>query len=144
MRDNSSLTLVKDSHIWLKHSKMLYSGIYCLFLFIRTISFQKQAPTKVFPIVVTWAFARLSRHFESSCWHASATAPYNRSAIYTSYIYAWNDTLCQAFTREWARNFLAAIAFFACIGGAGLGLFCEYSFVVSWDNVLHVWHAAIT
>ena len=87
MRDNSSLTLVKDSHIWLKHSKMLYSGIYCLFLFIRTISFQKQAPTKVFPIVVTLAFARLSRHFESSCWHASATAPYNRSAIYTSYIY---------------------------------------------------------
>ena len=90
MRDNSSLTLVKDSHIWLKHSKMLYSGIYCLFLFIRTISFQKQAPTKVFPIVVTLAFARLSRHFESSCWHASATAPYNRSAIYTSYIYGAN------------------------------------------------------
>ena len=41
-----------------------------------------------------------------------------------------NDTLCQAFTREWARNFLAAIAFFACIGGVGLGLFCEYSFIV--------------
>ena len=64
MRDNSSLTLVKDSHIWLKHSKMLCSGIYCLFLFIRTISFQKQAPTKVFPIVVTWA-AILNPHVDT-------------------------------------------------------------------------------
>ena len=39
--------------------------MYCLFLFIQSISFPKQAPYKGFSIVVTWAFALLSRHFES-------------------------------------------------------------------------------
>ena len=46
VRDNSSSTLVKGGHLWLKLSTMLYSGMYCLFL--QSISFPKQAPTKVF------------------------------------------------------------------------------------------------
>ena len=41
-----------------------------------------------------------------------------------------NHTLCYVFTREWARDILAAIALFTCIGGVGLRLFREYSYVV--------------
>ena len=91
VRDNSFLTLVKGGHLCLKLSKMLYFGMYCLFLFIRSISWrsQKQAPTKIFSIVVTWAIALLSHHFESP-WHASATTPYNRAAIY---IYVQNQNI---------------------------------------------------
>ena len=62
VRDNSSLTLVKYGHLWLKLSKILHSGMCCPFLFTQSFSFPKQASTKVFPIAVTWAFARLSRH----------------------------------------------------------------------------------
>ena len=62
VRDISSLTLIKGCHLRLKLSKILYSGMYCLFLLIRNVIFQQQVNTMAFFIVV---FALLSRHFES-------------------------------------------------------------------------------
>ena len=62
VRDISSLTLITGCHLRLKLSKILYSGMYCLFLLIRNVIFQQQVNTMAFFIVV---FALLSRHFES-------------------------------------------------------------------------------
>ena len=41
VRNISLLTLVKGCHLGLKRSEVIYSGMYCLFLLIGSISFQK-------------------------------------------------------------------------------------------------------
>ena len=45
-------------------------------------------PSRLLDLLPGWA-AILNPH----CWHASATTPYNRSAIYTSYIYGMDIRL---------------------------------------------------
>ena len=91
VRDNSSLTLVKGAHLWLKLSKMLYSGMYCLFLFIQSIIFPKQRPQRFFK----------SRSLELlPAWAAMLDSPWcatrrNRETVtspqsYVYYIY-WVD-----------------------------------------------------
>ena len=86
VRENSSLTLVKGGHVWLKLSKMLYSRMYCLFLFIRSISFQKQAPTKVFRIVVTWAFTIELWDIECALCHVTGVQFDKKNCPYKSAI----------------------------------------------------------
>ena len=80
--DISPLTLVKGCHLRLKLSEVPYSGMYCLFLLIGNISFQKLAPRMAFTIAVAWPFARLSRHLEFLIFDTSGERVRNLYLLY--------------------------------------------------------------
>ena len=81
-RGHFAFNVVKGCHLRLKLSKVLYSGMYCLFLLIGNISFQKLAPRIVFSIAVAWPFARLNRHLEFLIFVTSAERVSNLYLLY--------------------------------------------------------------